>query len=165
MDTSFFHRKLSALIRLHICWLLDLPLNGITGRWAFAMHWKLICYKTVCLIWTILFCNQLTDSALQRPTCSILSVTTFNPFALIINYLRLTVDTSFFHRKLSALIRLRICWICHWRWKIRSATYSIFALFINYLQLKVDADFFHLKYVFIEYHPIEAEGGRYGRSH
>ena len=24
--------------------------------------------------------------------------------------------------------------------------------------------FFHLKYVFIEYHPIEAEGGRYGRS-
>ena len=74
------------------------------------------------------------------------------------------MDTSFFHRKLSALIRLRICWICHWRWKILNATYSIFALIINHLQLKVDAGFFHLKYVFIEYHPIEVEGGRYGRS-
>ncbi len=31
-------------------------------------------------------------------------VSTFNPFALIINYLRLAVDTSFFHLQLSSLI-------------------------------------------------------------
>ena len=49
-------------------------------------------------------------------------------------------------------------------WKILNATYSIFALIINHLQLKVDAGFFHLQYIPIEYHPIEAEGGRYGRS-
>ncbi len=146
-------------------YMMDLPMNGITGRWVSVIWWVSICYKTVYLIRAILFCNQLTDSVLRRPICSILPVTTFSQFMLIVNYLRLTVDTSFLHLKLSSLIRLRISWICHWRWKIRATTYSKFTLIINHLQLKVDAGFSHLQYISIEYHPIATEGGGYGKNH
>ena len=39
-----------------------------TTGWVSAMWWDSMSYKTVCLIWTILFCNPLHISRLQRPS-------------------------------------------------------------------------------------------------
>ena len=39
----------------------------LTGR-ILAIYWNTMCYKSVCFIWNILFCNLLTDSVLCVPT-------------------------------------------------------------------------------------------------
>ena len=36
--------------------------------WVLVIYWNAVCYKIVCLVWNILFCNLLTDSVLRGPT-------------------------------------------------------------------------------------------------